>query len=166
MASPLAMALLQAQAGSGAPAPNVAQVAPTNYIGANSDYNSAMEAQYAAKLGQQNAMWGGLAGLGGAGILAGGNYLAKNPSALSGLFSSASTPAAGAPLSLAAPTSGGLDALAYGGGSAGAPLSLAAPGAVATADAGADAAVDAGTSALADAGGSDVLASLLALFAA
>jgi len=84
MASPLAMALLQAQAGSGTPQPNVATVAPTNMVQATSDYNTAMEQSYQAQLAQQNAFWGGLAGLGSAGILAGGKYLSTPASGIGG----------------------------------------------------------------------------------
>jgi hypothetical protein len=55
--------------GSGAnPAPFRATVAPTDVEKAYADYNNAMMQAYAAKVGQQNAMWGGLAGLGSAGI--------------------------------------------------------------------------------------------------
>ncbi len=51
------------------------QVAPTDVIGA---YNSAQQqqnAQYAAQLQSQNATMGGLFGLGGSALLAGGLYL-------------------------------------------------------------------------------------------
>lgn len=69
MGSPLAEAYLQSQQAGTPQQPFRAQVAPTDVEKANADYNNAMMQQYAAKLGQQNALWGGLAGLGGAGIV-------------------------------------------------------------------------------------------------
>jgi len=69
MASPLATALLQAQAGGSPPPPFRSQVAPTDVERAYADYNNAMEQAYQAKVQQQNALWGGLASLGGAAIL-------------------------------------------------------------------------------------------------
>ena len=69
MASPLALALMQGQQQATPQQPFRAQVAPTDVTKAYSDYNNAMMQAYSAQLGQQNAMWGGLAGLGGAGIL-------------------------------------------------------------------------------------------------
>lgn len=68
MASPLGLAIAQAQGAGTNPTPFRATVAPTDVEKAYSDYNNAMMQAYAAHLGQQNAMWGGLAGLGGAGI--------------------------------------------------------------------------------------------------
>ena len=69
MASPLATALLQAQAGGSPPPPFRSQVAPTDVERAYADYNNAMEQAYQAKVQQQNALWGGLASLGGAALL-------------------------------------------------------------------------------------------------
>ena len=69
MASPLALALMQGTQAGTSPPPFHATVAPTDVEKAYSDYNNAMMQAYSAQLGQQNAMWGGLAGLGGAGIL-------------------------------------------------------------------------------------------------
>jgi hypothetical protein len=163
MASPLAMALLQAQAGSGQPSPVPAQVAPTNYTQATSDYNTAMEQAYQAKLQQQNAFWGGLAGLGSAGVLAS----ASSAGPLAKLFGHAATTATPAATTVAgAPASNALDNLMLNGGVTGAPVSLAAPDTVAAADAaaGTGAAADAGTAAAAG-GGTDLLSALAALFA-
>ena len=78
MTSPLALALSYHQ-----PIPNspTATIGNTDVVGAYRDaYNQQME-QYKAQLAQQNAMWGGLAGLGGAAISAFGGPIAK------GLFS-------------------------------------------------------------------------------
>src|ERR1700747_1860415 len=72
MASPLAQMLAQASASGASPTPFRATVAPTDVQKAYSDYNNAMMQAYSAQVGQQNAMWGGLAGLGSAGITAGG----------------------------------------------------------------------------------------------
>ena len=68
MASPLATALMQATAAGTPQQPFRATVAPTDVEKAYNDYNNTMMQAYSAKLGQQNAMWGGLAGLGSAGI--------------------------------------------------------------------------------------------------
>lgn len=70
MASPLALALMQADQQATPQQPFRATVAPTDVEKAYSDYNNAMEQAYAAKVAQQNAMYGGLASLGGAGLLA------------------------------------------------------------------------------------------------
>jgi hypothetical protein len=82
MASPLATAILQGTAASTPQQPFRATVAPTDVEKANADYNNAIQQTYAAQIGQQNALWGGLAGLGSAGLLAlggggGGGALAK-----------------------------------------------------------------------------------------
>jgi hypothetical protein len=69
MPSPLAIALLQGTGAAAPPTPFHATVAPTDVEKANADYNNAIQQTYASQLGQQNALWGGLAGLGGAGIL-------------------------------------------------------------------------------------------------
>jgi hypothetical protein len=60
--------IAQASGSGVSPAPFRATVAPTDVEKAYADYNNAMMQAYAAKVGQQNAMWGGLAGLGSAGI--------------------------------------------------------------------------------------------------
>jgi hypothetical protein len=162
MASPLALALMQGQSASGVPPANIAQVAPTNMVQATSDFNNAMEQSYQAQLQQQNAMWGGLAGLGSAGILAGAKYLGS-PAATAATTAASAAPAAAATPAVA---SNALDSLMLGGGATGAPLSLAAPGAVADAVGAGDAAADAGATAAAAAGSGGLdLASLLALFA-
>jgi hypothetical protein len=142
MPSPLALAL--AQAGGGQPPPNIPQVAPTNFVQANSDYNNSMEQAYAAKLGQQNAMWGGLAGLGSAGVLT-----------LPKLLSGAGTAASGlAALPYGAAIPGAIGATSVGG------APLVAGGVDAALAGGTDAALAAGADAAA-AGGTDALASLL-----
>jgi hypothetical protein len=154
MASPLALALMQGQSASGVPQPNRASVNPTNITQATADYNNAMEQSYQAQLQQQNAMWGGLAGLGSAGILAGGKYLSSPGAASSGgasLFGNAGGGTAASPLA-------GLTADDYGAGA-----SLFDQFGLGTGAAAADA--GAATDAAAAGGGSDALASLLALFA-
>ncbi len=69
MASPLAQILAQSSASGANPQPFRASVAPTDVEKAYADYNAAMEQAYKDKVAQQNAMWGGLAQLGGAAIL-------------------------------------------------------------------------------------------------
>jgi hypothetical protein len=71
--------LAQAQMAGTPQTPFHATVAPTDVEKAYNDYNNTMMQAYQAKVGQQNAMWGGLAGLGGAGLLAlgGGGGLSK-----------------------------------------------------------------------------------------
>lgn len=64
--------LAQASASGASPTPFRATVQPTDVQKAYSDYNNAMMQAYSAQVGQQNAMWGGLAGLGSAGISAAG----------------------------------------------------------------------------------------------
>jgi hypothetical protein len=116
MPSPLASAILQGTAAATPQQPFRASVAPTDVEKANADYNNAIQQTYAAQLGQQNAMWGGLAGLGSAGImtlpkLLGGGASAGVAGGASGAAGTAA--AAGAPLSLAAPVAGAsLDDLA------------------------------------------------------
>src|SRR5580704_8751969 len=56
-----------------APAPPRNQVNPTDMLGAFNLATDTAEKNYQAKLAQQNATWGGLAGLGGAGLLAAPN---------------------------------------------------------------------------------------------
>lgn len=50
--------------------PNATSVAPTDVVGAQAAANNAAMAAYQARIAQQNAMFGGLASLGGAGIKA------------------------------------------------------------------------------------------------
>lgn len=69
MASPLATAYLQAGAAGTPQQPFRSQIAPTDVEKAYNDYNNSMMQAYAAQLGQQNAMFGGLAGLAGAGVM-------------------------------------------------------------------------------------------------
>lgn len=70
MASPLATALTGAYGAGTPPTPYHANVAPTDIEKAYSDYNNAQMQAYAAQVAQQNAMWGGLASLGSAGLMA------------------------------------------------------------------------------------------------
>lgn len=72
MASPLASLLAQAGQAGMNPPPFRATVLPTDVTKIYGDYNSALEQQYRDKVAQQNAMWGGLAQLGGAAILGAG----------------------------------------------------------------------------------------------
>jgi hypothetical protein len=66
--SPLGMSLMM-QPPASQPRPGV--VAPTDVLGAYNLSGNMAEQQYQAKLNQQNALWGGLAGLGSAGIIGG-----------------------------------------------------------------------------------------------
>lgn len=78
MASPLAMVLGQQAPAQATPTPTVAG---TNVAGIFKDsYDAAME-KYKADMARNNAMWGGLAGLGGAGITAFGPKLFGGASA-------------------------------------------------------------------------------------
>lgn len=104
-------------------------VAPTDVIGAYKLATDAANTQYLAKLQQQNAMWGGLAGLGSAGLLAAPRmYSSGMLSGLPGLFGSGGSAAAGAGSDMAL---GGLgaDAGAAAGG-LGADAALGGTGAV------------------------------------
>lgn len=83
--SPLAQIL--AVANRQAPAPPQAAVAPTNVAGIYANNDAQNMDRYKAQVGQQNAMYGGLASLGSAGIGAAGK---------AGLFSAAAPAAAGA----------------------------------------------------------------------
>jgi hypothetical protein len=65
---------LQATAAGTPQTPFRATVAPTDIEKAYNDYNNAMMQAYQAKVAQQNAMWGGLAQLGGAAILGAGGF--------------------------------------------------------------------------------------------
>jgi hypothetical protein len=133
MASPLATALMM-QPGGLAPG----QMQPTNVIGSYQLSQDAAEKNYQAQLQRQNAMWGGLAGLGSAGILAAPNlYNALKPA--SPFASAADAGTAGGVgtggfnfLDAAAPAaaSGATDAVAAGAPVAADLASLAAPAAV------------------------------------
>jgi hypothetical protein len=85
--SPLGIALMM-QAPNAQPRPGA--VAPTDMLGAYKLSTDAANTQYLAKLQQQNALWGGLAGLGGAGMLAAPRMYS------SGMFSGLFGPSAGA----------------------------------------------------------------------
>jgi hypothetical protein len=104
MPSPLALALMQGQSAGSPTQPFRATVAPTDVTKAYSDYNNAMEQAYQAKVAQQNSMWGGLAGLGSAGLLAlsGGTLapLLAGAGGLAALSSGSSIPGAVGPTSV------------------------------------------------------------------
>lgn len=70
MPSPLALALMSPGGPTAPSGFGASPLAPTNVIGAYGQSQDAAEKNYEAKLQQQNAMWGGLAGLGSAGITA------------------------------------------------------------------------------------------------
>jgi hypothetical protein len=90
--SPLGIALMQAQTQQ--PTAHPGQIGPTDTLGAYQLSGNMAEQQYQAQLAQQNALWGGLAGLGAAGIVgaskipavqtAVGNWLSPGSSAASG----------------------------------------------------------------------------------
>ena len=67
MPSPLAYAL---SAGQPLVPSSKAQIAPTDVLGAYQMSTNQANQQYLAKLQQQNALWGGLAGLGGSALTA------------------------------------------------------------------------------------------------
>ena len=161
--SPLGIALMMQQP---TPAPNPGKVAPTDVQGAFNASTQEANTQYQAKLAQQNALWGGLAGLGGAGIIgaskipaiqnAVGSWLGGGAGAgSSDLASGASTVGNW----LSDPAFSSLLPASMGGGSAStlAPGAAAATGwaptAAGAADAGATGAADAGSVAAADAAG-------------
>lgn len=135
MASPLAD-ILGMQPQQVQPArPNIG---PTDVLGAYQLSTNAANQQYLAKLQQQNALWGGLAGIGGAGLQAA--ILKNGLPSLSSLFGGA-TPAAAtaAPATMAAVD----PAASMGAG-------LAADGTMAAAPAVADAGAAAGGTVAAD----------------
>lgn len=112
-------------------------VAPTDVIGAYKLATDAANTQYLAKLQQQNAMWGGLAGLGSAGMLAAPRIYSSGM--LQGLFApSAGAGAAG--LAGDAPALAGAAGLAGDVGAAGSIAGDMAAAAPAVADAGSAAA--------------------------
>jgi hypothetical protein len=172
--SPLGLALMMQAPGAQA-RPGV--VAPTDTLGAYNLTANMAEQQYQAKLQQQNALWGGLAGIGSAGIIgaskipaiqnAVGNWLTGGgaaPAAAPGTIGAAATDYAANPILGDADFSSLL--------SAGAP-SLWGAGTGAAADAGAgsvaaDLAADTGTAAAgagADAAGMGLADLLPFLFA-
>src|SRR6266481_4937137 len=106
MASPL----IQAMTFQNQVQPAQTGIAPTDVVGAYKLATDAAEKNYAAKIAERNAMWGGLAGLGGAGILSFGPSLAKKwlgsatssalpASSLTAASDAAALPAASAPAS-------------------------------------------------------------------
>jgi hypothetical protein len=95
------------------PQPQAAKpgIAPTDVIGAYKLATDAANTQYLAKLQQQNAMWGGLAGIGSSGLLAAPRLYSSGM--LSGLLGSTGAGGAGAAIDPAAGLGGdALSALA------------------------------------------------------
>jgi hypothetical protein len=183
MVSPLAQAIAFQNSVQPAQTP----INPTNVLGAYQLASDVAEKNYQAKLAQQNALWGGLAQLGGAGILGFGPSLAKKwlaggatPAAADASAAGATTTgidaATGAPVAASstplwtAPAAGAADA---GTGSIAADLGLGtgaadAAGGTVAADLGAAGAADAAGAGLADAGaagGADWLLSILPFLA-
>lgn len=119
MVSPLTQAL----AFQNSVSPAQSGIAPTDVVGAYHLASDAAEKNYQAKLAQNNAMWGGLAGLGGAGIVGLGpsllkKYMGAGANTAAGASPVASAAAAADPAALpatAAPATGSLD-LGLGGG--------------------------------------------------
>lgn len=156
MASPLVQALSYQNSVS----PAQAGIAPTDVVGAYKLASDVAEKNYQAQLAKQQAMFGGLAGLGGAGILAFGKPAAAK------LFGSGASTAAGTPTGatdaadaangIVGPTAGDSFAapLASGADMGGLPFGFAGGGAAADAGAGSVAAADtaAAGGAAADAG--------------
>lgn len=136
MASPLATVLASAYAPPGEYRPGT--VAPTNVADITANSTDAAYKNYAAQLQKQNAMFGGLAGLGSAGILGFGPKLSGK------LFGSGTGVSSG----------GGLFSGLFGSGA----VDAAAGGA---ADAAASGAADAGLTGLAGIGSDVAAASLL-----
>lgn len=134
--SPLGIALSMQGPNDPASRPNIA---PTDVVGAYKLATDAANTQYLAKLQQQNAMWGGLAGLGGAGLLAAPRMYSSGM--LPGLFGGGGG-AAGTAGSVAG-AAGGADALGAGAADALAPTAAADFAAPALADAGGVAGADA-----------------------
>lgn len=95
MPSPLATMMAQAQMAGTSPQPFHATVQPTDVEKAYNDYNNTMMQAYQAKVGQQNAMWGGLAGLGSAGITTLPKILSGSGAAMGGEGSTAIADAMG-----------------------------------------------------------------------
>jgi len=134
------------------------QVAPTDVLGAYQTYINAANTQYQAKLQQQNALWGGLAQLGGAGII-GGSKVPAIQDAVSNLLSPGTGASSYSGLASNASTLGdwmsdpALASIGTGEGAGGAPAvwNIGA-GTTGAADAGATGAADAGSVAAADAG--------------
>ena len=103
--SPLGIALMMQAPGAQA---RPGTVAPTDTLGAYNLTANMAEQQYQAKLQQQNALWGGLAGIGSAGIIgaskipaiqnAVGSWLGAAPAAAPGTIGAAATDYAANPI--------------------------------------------------------------------
>ena len=83
--------LVQAMTYQGSVQPAQSGIAPTDVVGAYKLASDVAEKNYQAQLAKQNALWGGLAGLGGAGIAGFG------PSAAKALFGTPAVPKPGDP---------------------------------------------------------------------
>lgn len=92
MASPL----VQALAFQNAVNPAQSGIAPTDVVGSYKLATDAAEKNYAAKIAERNAMWGGLAGMGGAGIMGFGPSIAKKYFGAGSTAASPTAPAAAA----------------------------------------------------------------------
>lgn len=100
--------------------PSQTGVAPTDVVGAYKLSSDVAEKNYQAKLAANNAMFGGLAGLGGAGVLAFGGPAAKSLFAATPSAASAAAPAL--PSAALAPTASGTAAAwptSFGAGATG-----------------------------------------------
>ncbi len=106
MPSPLAQAI----AFQNAVQPAQTGIAPTDVVGAYKLASDVAEKNYQAKLQQMNALWGGLAALGGAGIRAFGPDLLKKYLATQSAAPAASSAASSAASPAASSEIGGADA--------------------------------------------------------
>jgi hypothetical protein len=148
----------------GSPATNKVNIAPTDVTGAYKLSTDAAMQQYMAKLQQQNAMFGGLAGIGGAALLGGPSWLkmfGNGAKAAGGIAnpvdvgSAATYAAPGADAATTAGTGSVTGALEGGVGGIGSDYAATAgTGSVA------DALGGAGATGLADAGGATVAGTL------
>lgn len=168
--------LIQALAYQNSVSPAQSGIAPTDVIGSYKLASDVAEKNYQAQLAKQQAMWGGLAGIGSAGALAFGPSLAKK---YFGAGSTAASPtAATAPASVASPVADagaaastspvaafeplGADALGLGGGAptVAADLGLGGADAVGTGTVAADLGLGGAAATGADAAGTAALAGL------
>lgn len=167
--------LVQAMTFQNSVSPAQTGISPTDVIGSYKLASDVAEKNYQAQLAKQQAMFGGLAGLGGAGILGFGPTIAKKlfGAGVTPATTTAATPlglggdaAAAAPLDTGA-TLGNTMSVPLGLGGSGATSSLPWPGASAALGAGDGASVAGdlgmgGGAALSDAGAGSVAADLAA----
>jgi hypothetical protein len=150
--------LTQAMAFQGAVNPAQSGIAPTDVVGSYRLASDVAERNYQAKLAANNAMWGGLAGLGGAGITAFGPSIAKNYfGAGVGNAAGAATPAVASNAAAGAAAPGATGALSFAPESASG-FGVDALGGLGTGSVAAD--MGLGGGAAADAGAGSVLADL------